>query len=146
MTDAKESHRIGIVSVDSDCVMVTSRFRVRNPWLLFLCWRDFQRIKAQLREYPVDGLIEYSFAVSSPTTFLSVSIWKDWESIPPFGTSNQAHIEAGNQLFGRVRTIHDGSPEVWSTRWKLEGVSNNDRWVSRNGDLVDLPFAWRERE
>lgn len=133
---------IGERRVDSSVICVLTRFGLRYPWHLAATRREYLTV-ARLAEQARVGLLKQAFLIESPTSCLSLSVWRDDAAIPLFGTAVPEHVEAARRVFGRLR-FHPGvGPELWSTRWRLASISNNLLWPGM--DLVaDFPISVAE--
>lgn len=121
-----ELRRAGDHRVDSDVVLVLTRFGLRHLWQLPLMYWDFRRIKRRAERTP--GLLRATFLVSGPRSCFSLSLWKNADSIPLLSSHAPQHVDVARRSFGRLQ-YHDGiGPELWSTKWRLVTVSNNLRW------------------
>lgn len=109
------------------CVM--TRFGLRSPRHLLPSYLDYRRVVRQAADSP--GLLRAAFLVDSPASWLSLSIWAEPDAIPVFGTNVTRHIDAAGKVFGRLAFDPARGPELWSTTWRLESVSDNRNW----GDL-----------
>jgi hypothetical protein len=84
----------------------------------------YRRITADARLVP--GYLQSAFLIQDRHSCCTLSIWADAAAIARFGTVI-THIRFGNWAFPRLRQTSSGR-ELWSTRWRLVGVSNNLRW------------------
>src|SRR5690349_14297577 len=97
--------------IDSDVSCVITRFRLRSPLYLPLCYLFFRRIKREATSG--GGLVATLFAVDDWHTFFTISIWSDHVALHRFNTRVRSHIRAANWSFGRV-SFRAGRPEIWS--------------------------------
>lgn len=109
------------------CVM--TRFGLRGPRHLVPSYLEYRRVVREAREVP--GLLKAAFLVDSPASWLSMSIWSEPAAIPAFGTHSMRHVHAAGEMFRRLAFDPARGPELWSTTWRLESVSENRNW----GDL-----------
>jgi hypothetical protein len=112
--------------VDVPVTCVITRFGLRSPLSFLLTYIDYRRTIKQAAQTP--GLLRSAFLVENLTTCYSLSIWSCPDAIPLFGTNVPYHVTAARSVFGRLLTSKHGSPELWSTKWRLTVVSNNLQW------------------
>jgi hypothetical protein len=116
---------IGQRPVVSPVVLVHTRFGLRHPQDLLRTYHDYRAV-AKLADRS-DDLLLSCFLFENPQTFHSLSFWSHERGIPRFGTVRE-HVEAARRVFPRLRYDPEQGPELWSTRWRLDSVSNNIRW------------------
>jgi hypothetical protein len=109
-------------------VLVLTRFGLRSPGQLVQTYLDYRTVRRQTSSSQTPGLLASAFLVEDPATFFSLSIWERDDSIPFFGTKVPAHVDAARNVFSRLRFRVGRGPELWSTRWRLDAVSNNLTW------------------
>lgn len=120
------ANRAGDYPVDLPVLCVLTRFRVRSPLHLVLSYLDYRRVARDAASTP--GLLRTAFLVEDPRTWYSLSIWRDRDRIPEFGTRVLSHVLAAHRVFGRFSMDERHRPELWSAKWRLESVSNNLSW------------------
>lgn len=113
----------GYQRVASDMLCVLTRTRLKHWWSLPVAHLYFRRIARQCREQ-VPDLLRFAFAVESPWTFHTISIWRDEEAIPLFGNIPD-HVIAAGWTFRHAQ-------EIWSAEWQLSGLSSRIRWNQRD--------------
>lgn len=118
----------GSHSVDAPIVAVITRFGLRGRRELRATYRDYERVVSEVERTRTQGLLRSAFLVERPAACFSFSIWADADAIPVFGTNVRAHVEAGNRVFRRLAFDPERGPELWSTKWRLQAVSNNLNW------------------
>lgn len=114
--------------VDGPVVCVITRFGLRHPWQLLPMFLDYRRVLRDARRAGSPGLLRGAFLIENLRACYSVSIWRDIEAIPHFGTDVPRHVEVARGAFGRFRYERGRGPELWSTTWKLTSISNNLNW------------------
>jgi hypothetical protein len=114
--------------VDVPIVCVITRFGLRNRRHVRPMLHDYRKVVQQVEAAQIPGFLKSAFLVEDATTFYTISLWRDMNAIPVFGTRVPIHVEMARKLFGRVSYERDGQPEVWSTKWQLVAVSNNLNW------------------
>jgi hypothetical protein len=119
---------VGDHPVTSPAVAVITRFRLRGPQDLLPTYRAYRQVLLEARRSQTPGLLRASFLIENPSTWYSLSLWADANAIGHFGTNAPGHVEAANRIFGRVRYDEHHDPEIWSTKWRLQSVSNNLSW------------------
>lgn len=112
------------VAVPVTCVI--TRFGLRSARDLLPTYLDYRRVAREAARTP--GLLRAAFLVEGPAACYSLSLWASRDAIPHFGTNVLSHVAAGNRVFGRLAT-NCGRPEIWSTKWRLDSVSNNLNWA-----------------
>lgn len=102
---------------------VLTRMRLRHFWLMPIAYLYFRRIS---RACPImaPGLLRYAFAVESPWTYHTISVWRDSTSVHSFGNIPE-HVRAARWTFRNAE-------EIWSTEWSLSGISTRNSWDGRN--------------
>jgi hypothetical protein len=118
----------GNTPVDVPIVCVVTRFGLRRPHHLLSTYLDYRRVVRDALASRTPGLLRTAFLVEGPSACFSVSIWRDADAIPVFGTNVREHTVAGNRVFGRLAVGQNGLAEIWSTKWRLVSVSNNLNW------------------
>jgi hypothetical protein len=116
-------------------VCVITRFRLRAAWYLPHMYLTYLRMRAELRTAP--GLIRYAFLIESPVTCCTLSIWAAEQHAARFSNVTK-HIEAVRMAKRRCR-------QIWSARWRLDGVSehanawraNGDEWIAATTRLAE---------
>lgn len=111
-------------------VCVITRFGLRSAHFLLPTYLDYWRVVREAAHTP--GLLRSALLVENPTTVYSLSIWASSEAIPQFGTNVPYHVHAARSVFGRLPKNQSGRPEIWSTKWRLDSVSNNLAWAGFN--------------
>lgn len=118
-----------------------TRFSLRRSSHAVRMHREFRRLAQAAVEQGVPGLLHSTILHESRHTCFSVSFW-DCE--PQLSTHMPAHIEAASRVFSRLRIDADHGPEIWSTLWRLEEVSNNLYWPGFDlGSLIGRTPASR---
>lgn len=113
------------VVVPITCVI--TRFGLRGARDLLPTYFDYRRVAREAAGTP--GLLRAAFLVENPTTCYSLSLWASRDAIPHFGTKAPVHVEVARRAFGRVCFDERRGPEIWSTKWRLDSVSNNLNWA-----------------
>jgi hypothetical protein len=114
--------------IDVPVVCVITRFGLRSPISFLPTFSDYRRVVREARGSRTPGLLTSALLVENPTTLYSMSIWRNAEAIPRFGTKVPIHAEAARRTFGRVSFDPGRGPELWATKWRLVSVSNNLNW------------------
>lgn len=136
-TDLQQRLReVGDHPVTSPAVAVITRFRLRGPQHLLPTYRAYRRVLLEAQRSQTPGLLRAAFLLESPSTWYSLSLWADANAISHFGTNAAGHVEAANRIFEHVRYDEHHDPEIWSTKWRLQSVSNNLSW--EGFDLRDI--------
>jgi hypothetical protein len=86
---------------------------------------DYRRLLRDAQELSPPGLLHSAFLVESPRSCINMSVWS---TEPFFSAAVPSHVDAANRVFGRLQFDADRGPELWSTGWRLETVSNNLNW------------------
>ena len=114
-------HRV--VEVPIRCVL--TRFGLRAPRHLVPTFREYRQLLRDMPDPQSFGLLRSAFLVENPTTCYTLSLW----SARPFMSANvPRHVDSARRVFGRLAFEPDRGPELWSTQWRLESVSNNLNW------------------
>lgn len=101
---------------NTSVVCITTRVRLRHWWLLPVAYVRFRRLaRLQTR-----GLLRSAFSVESPTTFHTLSVFRDASSLVTFGNKHE-HVFVVRWTFRHAR-------EIWSSEWVLAGASVRMRW------------------
>lgn len=108
---------------ESPPICVLTRFGLKSPLDLIPLYREYGRVLRSTRRSGTPGLLKSAFLVERPTACFGLSIWTEKEAIALFGTNVLAHVEAGNSVFRRLLVDDDGRAELWSTKWRLLGVT-----------------------
>lgn len=117
----------GYQPVDSTTLCVLIRIRMRHWWHLALAYRRFRRIAIRCERSGNTGLIRFAFAIESPWTFHTISLWESEAAIPMFGSIHE--------LADAVRWTFRRSAEIWSSEWTLSAVSRRSQWGGQSPDL-----------
>ncbi|HET8629146.1 MAG TPA: hypothetical protein VFL91_17130 [Thermomicrobiales bacterium] len=113
------------VAVPVTCVI--TRFGLRSARDLLPTYLDYRRVAREAARTP--GLLRAAFLVEGPAACYSLSLWASRDAIPHFGTNVPGHVEAARRVFRRLRFDERRGPEIWSTKWRLDSVSNNLNWA-----------------
>lgn len=132
-----ELARSGDHLVESEVLLVLTRFGLRHAWQMPLMYLDFHRVARRARRTP--GLLRAAFLIEGPRTCYSLSLWKDAMAVPLLSSYAPEHVEVARGSFGRIHYESGVGPELWSTKWRLVTVSNNLRWPGL--DLASLVTA-----
>ena len=114
--------------VDVPIVCVITRFGLRRARDLLATWRDYRKVMREVRRSQTPGLLRAAFLIENLTTCYSISIWKDYDAIPLFGSNVPQHVIAARRVFGRLSFERERGAEIWSTIWHLTTVSHNLSW------------------
>lgn len=128
--------------VEAPITCVLSRFRLRSARHLMPSYLDYRRVVRELERSQIPGFLHASFLAENPTTWYSLSLWAGPTAIPHFGTEASSHVAAARRAFRRLAYNEDEGPELWSTKWRLESVSNNLNWPGF--DLRDTILSFGE--
>ena len=120
--------KIGDNPVNSSVVAVITRFGLRRPIDLLLTYRDYRRVAAEAQSSNPSGFLRSAFLVESLRSCFVLSLWESYDAIPRFGTYCPEHVHAARRGIGRCKLGANGGPELWSTKWRLNSVSNNLSW------------------
>jgi hypothetical protein len=114
----------GDIGVDTSTICVLTRFGLRSPLHVLPTYRDYRRVLRQAHDSGTPGLLKSAFLLETAKACYSLSLWAELAAIPRFGTNVPVHVAAGNGVFSRLsRTPTHGAPELWSTKWRLAGVT-----------------------
>ncbi len=113
-------------ATESSVVCILTRFGLRSPRHLLPTYLEYRRVIEEARATRTPGLLRAAFLIENPRVCYSLSIWAGMEAIPHFGTNVLRHVEAGNRIFGRLTFDPERGPELWSTKWRLIGVSEHN--------------------
>lgn len=138
-TGALSLKHSGQQSATSSVVLVHTRFGLDHPSDLLRSYRDYREVQRMARGS--SDLLLSCFLIEDLRTFHSLSFWRSDRGIALFGTNVPQHVDAARRAFRRLRFDQERGPELWSTRWRLESVSNNLRWPG-----LDLDEVRREHE
>jgi hypothetical protein len=124
-------------AVDVPIVCSITRFRLRRARHLLPAYREYQKVVHEARLAQTPGLLRAAFLVENPVTWYSLSIWSDRNAIAHFGTNVPRHVDAARTFFPRL--VFQPAPELWSTKWRLDSVSNNLNWgdFDMRGAILD---------
>lgn len=111
--------------VDSSVSCVVTRFGLRSPRFLVRSFREYREVAGLARQSGVPRLLRSAFLVENPTTWYSFSIWR---GAPALSAELPEHVAAARRSFGWLRIDPDLGPELWSTKWSLQSVTNNLHW------------------
>lgn len=111
--------------VDSSLRCVITRMRLRRPWHLVSAYRIHRSLRRAAQRRQVDGLLKTAFLVEGARTCYSLSIW---DGEPMFSGRVPEHVKAVNKVFALLAFDEDRGPELWSTTWRLDALSHNQRW------------------
>lgn len=125
-TDFRPRTGAGYRRLETDVSCVLTRLHLRSVWSLPWMWLAYLRIRWEARQ--VRGLLRTAFLVAGPRTCFVLSIWADDRAIKEFGTRVETHVQAARLSFRRTFNKKRQRAEVWSTQWRLAGVSNNLQW------------------
>lgn len=114
--------------VNVPIVCVITRFGLRSARYLLPTYIDYRRVQKQAKASQTPGLLRAAFLVENPTACYSLSLWASWEAIPRFGSNVPYHVTAARKVIGRVSFTKARGPEIWSTKLRLNTVSNNLNW------------------
>jgi hypothetical protein len=113
-------------AVDVPIVCTLTRFHLRTARHMLPAYREYQRVVRAARDAETPGLLQCAFLLENPVTWYSLSIWSERNAIAHFGTNVPRHVDAARAFFPRL--TFDPMPELWSTKWRLDSVSNNLNW------------------
>lgn len=125
-TDVRPRTGAGYRRLNTEVGCVITRFHLRSVWSLPWMWLAYLRIRWEARQ--IQGLLRTAFLVEGPRTCYLFSIWADDRAIKEFGTRVDTHVQAARLSFQRTFNRRRKRAEVWSTQWRLWGVSNNLQW------------------
>ncbi len=116
----------GIASVsDSTIRCVVTRMRMRRPWHVIAAYRSYRGLQRAMRRSEVPGLLKTAFLIEDARTCCSLSVW---DREPIFSAFVAEHVNVVNTVFSRLECPDGGGPELWSTTWRLDAISHNQRW------------------
>ncbi len=116
---------VGPFAVEEPIYCSLTRFGFRSPRHLLAARRDFGRVARAAEEAKVPNLLKSAFLVENATAGISFSLWSDK---PQISAHLDEHRDAANHVFGHLSQDGGRGPELWSTEWRLDSVSNNLRW------------------
>lgn len=128
----------GFERVDGTLTCVLTRFQVRSIWHLFRFYRQFRRVRTEARK--IGGLLHAGFLIEGPRTCFTFSVWEDEGAIVDFGGRVTSHVRVAGEAFGATYDRRKGAPQICSTQWRIEAVSNNLEWQG-----VDLASRVQKR-
>lgn len=127
---------VGDHPVDLPTTCVVTRFALESPWKMLQTISDYRRVLRAAAESRTPGLFQAVLALDTPTSCVSISIWRDEASIAAFGTAVPEHVVAARSVFARLKMDAELGPELWSTKWRIASVSSNLNW--RGFDLARM--------
>lgn len=127
----------GSREVQSSVTAVLTRIQFAHSRDVIQAYGRYRRVRSTAES--VSGYLASALLVDGLDAVLIFSVWADANAIPRFGTTVRDHVEAGNWAYARARRT-GGRPQVWSTRWRLDSVSNNLSWDGF--DLMAHLHAW----
>ena len=127
----------GYMRLETPVTCLLTRFRLRSAWYLPWMWLAYLRIRREARQ--VKGLLRTAFLIENPRVCFVFSIWADDRAVLEFGTRVEGHVHIARRTFQKTFDRKRQRAEVWSTQWRLCGVSNNLSW-----DDFDLRSALDE--
>jgi hypothetical protein len=129
MSSADQQARLrqpGHHEVESSVMCSLTRFGLRSGRHLPPTYRDYRRVMREVDKTTIPGLLCNAFLVENPTTCYSLSIWS---GPPRLSAFVPRHVEVAGAVFGRLAFDPERGPELWSTSWSLNGVTNNLNWA-----------------
>jgi hypothetical protein len=121
-------NRPGDHLVDVPIICVITRFGLRSIRYLLPTYLDYRRFLEQAKAVQTPGILRAAFLIENPTTCYSFSLWANWAAIPHFGTKVPYHVEAARAVWKRTTFTKEKEPEIWSTKFRLNSISNNLNW------------------
>ncbi|MFL5910184.1 MAG: hypothetical protein ACJ768_06400 [Gaiellaceae bacterium] len=119
------------IDVPVHCVL--TRFGLRSSRHLAPTYRDYRRLVQEADRVQVPGLLRSAFLVENPRTCYTLSLWSQE---PMMSAPVPAHVEAARRVFGRLSLDPERGPELCSTTWRLNAVTNNLNWDGLDLDAV----------
>jgi hypothetical protein len=119
----------GYPRVSSDMLCILTRMRMRRWWQLVPAYCHYRRIKSRSLRSP--GLLRFAFAVELPRTIYTNSLWANEEAIPRWAIHE--HVAAVHWAFRQA-------DEIWSTEWRLSGLSSRACWNGQDVIPKDIQF------
>jgi hypothetical protein len=133
----------GYTFVDSEVICVLTRFRMRSLWSLPMFYLHYRRMRRELTDHRIHGLLKSAFLIEDPWTFYTLSLWSGAEAVGEFNVHVSAHTNGANAAIPRLWRDAGGRPQLWSVQWRLDAVSpHNLRW---EGLQLDGTFRVRAR-
>lgn len=111
---------LGYTPVSTEMLCILTRMRLRHWWLLLPSYIRYYRIRRRSRQE--FGLLRIAFAVESPHTFYTISLWRDESVVPVWNVPE--HVDAVHWTFKNAE-------EICSTEWRLSGISPRRCWGGR---------------
>ncbi len=112
--------------LNSTVLCVLTRFGLKRRRDLLPTYIGYRNvIRKAVRSH---GLLQSAFLIENLRTCYSLSIWAEGAAIPWFGTAVAEHTTEARKVFGRLSFEPGRGPELWSTKWRLQSVSNNLNW------------------
>lgn len=136
MDEATTGDALGMHEVDAQVMCSITRFGLRHSGSLLPSYLDYRRLSKAVEKSPPRGLLQSVFLVENPATWYSMSIWR---GIPMFSAQVGSHVDVARRSFERLRYVPGIGPELWTTRWRLVGVSNNLNWPGLELNLMCEP-------
>lgn len=125
-TDFRPRTGAGYRRLETQVSCVITRFHLRSVFSMPWMWLAYLRIRWEARK--IQGLLRSSFLIEGPRTCYLFSIWADDRALKEFGTRMDTHVHAARKSFRRTFDPQRQRAEIWSTQWRLSGVSNNLQW------------------
>lgn len=127
---------------------VITRMRLQRPWHVVSAYRAYRALRRAAQRRHVPGLLKTAFLIEGARTCCNLSVW---EGEPVFSAHLPEHVDAVNAIFARLAYDEARGPELWSTTWRLDAISHNQRWddldlVSRIGRHRLRPARGQPRE
>lgn len=107
-------------------ICVITRFGLRHPLLLIPTYLDYRRTVRSARK--LRGFLRATFVIEPPRTCYSVSYWTSASAGSQMWSDVPYHVHASRRIFPRLRQTESGRVELWSTRWRLDALSQNLDW------------------
>ena len=102
-----------------------TRVKVRTWFDVLRAWYMFKTVRN--RSQRIIGLQRTKFLACADRSFIILSIWEREQALLEFASSVTSHHDSIRKILRRANWTH-GSPEVWSTEWRIWSVSNNLNW------------------
>jgi hypothetical protein len=112
--------------------------RLRRPWHVVSAYLTYRSLRRAAQRRQVPGLLKTAFLVEGARTCCSLSVW---DREPIFSAFVKEHVDAVNTIFSRLAFDEERGPELWSTTWRLDAISHNQRW----DDLDLVSHVGRDR-
>lgn len=129
--------------IDAPIYCVITRFGLKSARHLLPTLRQFRAVSRAADRSAVPGLLKFAFLIENLRACYSLSLWSQE---PRFSAHVPEHIDAASEVFGSLAYDQERGPELWSTTWRLDSVTNNLNWDELNLRQIILSQEQRMSE